>query len=149
MCVFKNHAFIYFLRPPSWSGTPSTGKIQIYRKNPPQRILSWPLPSKAGTYNTQLAGFYEDDMSPWVLSSIHIQRSTSNILGWIIQVLACHNRRFVGWTDSVGKNVAWSVHGEKDRHGTVYSILIEQLRHVYLLQLWCTIPGSRPQSSNS
>jgi hypothetical protein len=21
MCVFKNHAFIYFLRPPSWSGT--------------------------------------------------------------------------------------------------------------------------------
>ncbi len=22
MCVFKNHAFIYFLRPPSWSGTP-------------------------------------------------------------------------------------------------------------------------------
>jgi hypothetical protein len=23
MCVFKNHAFIYFLRPPSWSGTSS------------------------------------------------------------------------------------------------------------------------------
>ncbi len=23
MCVFKNHAFIYFLRPPSWSGTVS------------------------------------------------------------------------------------------------------------------------------
>jgi hypothetical protein len=21
MCVFKNHVFIYFLRPPSWSGT--------------------------------------------------------------------------------------------------------------------------------
>ncbi len=21
MCVYKNHAFIYFLRPPSWSGT--------------------------------------------------------------------------------------------------------------------------------
>ncbi len=25
MCVYKNHAFIYFLRPPSWSGTPTMG----------------------------------------------------------------------------------------------------------------------------
>jgi hypothetical protein len=32
------------------------------------------MPSKAGIYNTHLAGFYEDDMSPWVLSSILIQR---------------------------------------------------------------------------
>ncbi len=54
--------------------SPSTGEIQIYRKKPPQRILRWPLPSKAGTYSSHLAGFYEDDMSPWVLSSILIQR---------------------------------------------------------------------------
>ncbi len=28
MCVFKNHAFIYFLRPPSWSGTVRTSVPQ-------------------------------------------------------------------------------------------------------------------------
>ncbi len=54
--------------------SPSTGEIQIYRKKLPQRILRWPLPSKAGTYSTHLAGFYEGDMLPWVLSSILIQR---------------------------------------------------------------------------
>jgi hypothetical protein len=54
-------------------------KIQMYWKKPPQRILRWPLPSKEGTYCTHLAGFYEDDMSPWVLSSIHIQRFACSV----------------------------------------------------------------------
>ncbi len=27
MCVYKNHAFIYFLRPPSWSGTRGVNMI--------------------------------------------------------------------------------------------------------------------------
>jgi hypothetical protein len=59
----------YYAQPKYWQNS----NIQ-YRKKPPQRILKWPLPSKAGTYCTHLAGFYEDDMSPWVLSSILIQR---------------------------------------------------------------------------
>jgi hypothetical protein len=32
--------------------------------------------SETGTYYTHLTGFYEDDMSPWVLASINIQRVT-------------------------------------------------------------------------
>jgi hypothetical protein len=32
------------------------------------------FPPNQCTYCTQLAGFYTDDTSPWVLSSIHIQR---------------------------------------------------------------------------
>jgi hypothetical protein len=35
-------------------------------------MLRWPLPCGTGNYNAHLAR--EDDMSPWVLSSIHIQR---------------------------------------------------------------------------
>ncbi len=31
MCVIKIHAFIYFLRPPPWYGTYTTGVIQRYR----------------------------------------------------------------------------------------------------------------------
>ncbi len=33
------------------------------------------IPSNLCTYCMHLAGFFKDDMSPWVLSSIHIQRS--------------------------------------------------------------------------
>jgi hypothetical protein len=32
------------------------------------------IPSKLCTYCTHLAGIFKDDMSLWVLSSIHIQR---------------------------------------------------------------------------
>jgi hypothetical protein len=32
------------------------------------------MPLETGNYYTHLAGFYEDDMSSWVLSSIHIQQ---------------------------------------------------------------------------
>ncbi len=37
--------------------SPSTGEIRIYRKKPPQKILRWPLPSKAGTFYMHLARF--------------------------------------------------------------------------------------------
>jgi hypothetical protein len=33
----------------------------------------------------------------------------------------CHSRRFVGWTDSVGRIVAWSVYRWTDRLGTFIS----------------------------
>jgi hypothetical protein len=32
MCVFKNHAFIYFLRPPSWSGTLEPQRLTLQLK---------------------------------------------------------------------------------------------------------------------
>jgi hypothetical protein len=53
---------------------PSTGKIQIYRKKPPQRILGEPCRLRQVLMIRIWLHFYEDDMSPWVLSSIHIQR---------------------------------------------------------------------------
>ncbi len=53
----------------------------IYKNAPPQN-KSWRedinkqtgFPPNQCTYCTHLAGFYTDDTSPWVLSSIHIQR---------------------------------------------------------------------------
>ncbi len=37
-------------------------------------MLRWPLPSDTGNNIRNWLDFYEDDMSPWVLFSIHIQR---------------------------------------------------------------------------
>ncbi len=56
-------------------------KKHIYKNLPPQD-KSWredvnkqtEFPLNQCTYCTHLAGFYTDDTSPWVLSSIHIQR---------------------------------------------------------------------------
>ncbi len=39
-------------------------------------------------------------------------------LRWNVTVVKCHSRRFVGWTPSLGQNVAWSVRGWKDRQCT-------------------------------
>ncbi len=43
MCVFKNHAFIYFLRPPSWSGTLHAGafKSNIQSATKAESLLIW------------------------------------------------------------------------------------------------------------
>ncbi len=38
-----------------------------------------------------------------------------------VTVVNCHSRRFVGWTLSLGRNVAWSVCGWMDRQGTKIS----------------------------
>ncbi len=38
-----------------------------------------------------------------------------------VTVVNCHSRRFVGWTLSLGRNVAWSVCGWTDRQGTAFS----------------------------
>jgi hypothetical protein len=35
------------------------------------------IPSNLCTYGTHLAGFFKDEVSPWVLYSIHIQRGNS------------------------------------------------------------------------
>ncbi len=49
-------------------------------------------------------------------------------LGWMdnlstlrqnVTVVKCHSRRFVGWTLSLGQNVAWWVHGWTDRQCTL------------------------------
>ncbi len=40
----------------------------------PQSMLRWPLPFATGIIIRSWLDFYEDDMLPWVLSSIHIQR---------------------------------------------------------------------------
>ncbi len=40
MCVIKIHAFIYFLRPPPWYGTPSTRACQWTCT---QTVVHWPL----------------------------------------------------------------------------------------------------------
>jgi hypothetical protein len=54
-------------------------------------------------------------------------RSECHNFGWTdnpstlrrnVTVVNCHSRRFVGWTDSVGRNVTWSVCGWTDRQGT-------------------------------
>jgi hypothetical protein len=42
----------------------------------------------------------------------------------------CHNRQFIGWTDRVGQNVAWSVCGWTVRQGTVHV-------HVYVHVSMC------------
>jgi hypothetical protein len=49
-------------------------KIQIYRKKPPQRILGDPCRLTQVLMICIWLDFYKDDMLPWVLSSIHIQR---------------------------------------------------------------------------
>ncbi len=44
MCVFKYHAFIYFLRPPPWSGTIYTiplSTVPIYRHIPSSTVSSY------------------------------------------------------------------------------------------------------------
>ncbi len=41
----------------------------------------------------------------------------------IVTIVNCHSRRFVGWTLSLGRNVAWSVCGWTDRQGTPFSSL--------------------------
>jgi hypothetical protein len=43
MCVYKNHAFIYFLRPPLWSGTLSSllEKMSPTVRGPPKQIFFW------------------------------------------------------------------------------------------------------------
>ncbi len=61
MCVFKNHAFIYFLRPPSWSGTVI---FTIQGAPTPQRGLVWKHPEPI-TPPSQRGSFeYILDMRP-------------------------------------------------------------------------------------
>ncbi len=56
-------------------------------------------------------------------------RSECHNFGWTdnpstlrrnVTVVKCHSRRFVGWTNSVGRNVTWSVCGWTDRQCTVF-----------------------------
>ncbi len=42
-----------------------------------------------------------------------------------VTVVNCHSRRFVGWTLSLGQNVAWSVCGWTDRQGTENIVLLK------------------------
>ncbi len=49
-------------------------------------------------------------------------RSECHNLGWtenLSTVVKCHSRLFVGWTDSVDRNVTWSVCGWADRQCTL------------------------------
>ncbi len=41
-----------------------------------------------------------------------------------VTVVKCHSRRFVGWTLSLGQNVAWSVCGWTDHQGTQLSAFL-------------------------
>jgi hypothetical protein len=63
MCVFKNHAFIYFLRPPSWSGTDSIRR-----------------------YNTLLSNL----LKFWVLSLLVYIFSDASLLWYQIEKLPCY-----------------------------------------------------------
>ncbi len=80
--------FIAYL-PPKYGS--NIDEFQIHRNKSPQRIFRWPLPSETGNYYTRLSGFHEDDMLPWVLSSVHIQRvhhiqaarTDASILSWV------------------------------------------------------------------
>jgi hypothetical protein len=56
MCVFKNHAFIYFLRPPSWSGTLTWRTSFFTRGVNTLPLLS--LPPQRSSYN-----IYIDDIN--------------------------------------------------------------------------------------
>ncbi len=58
-------------------------------------------------------------------------RSECHNLGWIdnpstlrqnVTVVKCHSRQFVGWTLSLGQNVAWSVRGWTDHQCTAISL---------------------------
>ncbi len=44
-----------------------------------------------------------------------------------VKVVKCHSRWFVGWTNSVGRNVTWSVCGWTDRQYTVLCIVVSEL----------------------
>jgi hypothetical protein len=57
---------------------------QISRKKSPQRIFRWPLPYKTYIYFTHLV---EDDMMPWFLSDILIQRLYQNRQSALLGVL--------------------------------------------------------------
>jgi hypothetical protein len=49
--------------------------LNLHKCPPPGELLtSRQISSNLCTYCTHLAGFFKDDMSPWVLYSIHIQR---------------------------------------------------------------------------
>ncbi len=66
-------------------------------------------------------------------------RSECHNFGWTdnpstlrrnVTVVKCHSRRFVGWTNSVGRNVTWTVCGWTDRQCTALS------------NIWCRLPNS-------
>jgi hypothetical protein len=61
-----------------------------------------------------------DKPSKFTRSECHNLRWTDNpsTLRRNVTVIKCHSRRFVGWTDSVGRNVTWSVCGWTDRQCT-------------------------------
>ncbi len=79
-------------------------------------------------------------------------RSECHNLGWTnnqftlrrnVTGANCHSRRFVGWTDSVGRNVVWSVRGWTDRQGTVSAATCHAVHTVYHNPL--TLPISQHQ----
>jgi hypothetical protein len=66
MCVFKNHAFIYFLRPLSWSGTTTlmihvlewlTGFVPI--RTVEQQFYSCQLFCSPGKHSNEIASLYQ------------------------------------------------------------------------------------------
>jgi hypothetical protein len=50
-------------------------KIQIYRNKPPNKSQDDPCRPRKVIIVRIWLDFYDDDMLPWVLSSIHIQRA--------------------------------------------------------------------------
>ncbi len=55
MCVYKNHAFIYFLRPPSWSGTVAIIYLPEFITTHTVNMCTWYAGNTRRVFNCSIA----------------------------------------------------------------------------------------------
>jgi hypothetical protein len=115
----------------------STGKIQIYRKKPLQRILRWPLPSKTGTYSIICIwlSFYEDDLLPWVLLTVN---RTAICTNWRCRAARSRIwllRRPIGEREALRHTAV--VVGSSDIY--IYNIIYTIIYNIFLIFGGCTL----------
>jgi hypothetical protein len=146
MCVFKNHAFIYFLRPPSWSGT---NKNKQNLSSYSERVLKWtsisqltqPLDAPGSGY----AGNHDSNREPVVAAqrlSIHLvgciqqttQRLEPKLQSTTFSCWMCRQRHFI--TSFPGFYLSWGEGRWKKNSGSC-SLLKSSWLRIYCILSRC------------